>query len=421
MGRPVALLDVDHTLLFDDRLNATLLDSLKSNGVSDVFLFTDMTLTSSSTKDRMTLVENLQGRGFTVHGVVTPLDVVWDKIPVDQAAGFWTYATQFGPRKLNGDDLRAFLDDKKLPKDYLFARESLNMNLANVTCGIAYRDAVEVLPLVEGQGGAMPSSMNERSNIAKLLADQIAQQAGYTHTKGLLLDAFMTSKPDWVSSVLVIDDHAHVMKAIQEYQDKSNPNVVITTIHVTDESLDPSFYNTAIQQHVLKDPYLKVQALQTLCEDYKKHLEQTLIQYIQDLPEEALTIFTNKGGSINTAAMINPSNAKHLAQCDVTLPLLVEKYRIVNSMMDKLIDPTVHSNEQKLHNFKSEMTDETKRVLSSRRDMNRGFQFLENIFHTLTLGIYSKLTKGTFQFWKSHGEALTDKLEDIDRGKTPNT
>ena len=41
---PVALLDVDSTLLFNENeLNVQLLSALKSNGISDLYLLTDMT------------------------------------------------------------------------------------------------------------------------------------------------------------------------------------------------------------------------------------------------------------------------------------------------------------------------------------------------------------------------------------------
>jgi hypothetical protein len=39
-----------------------------------------------------------------------------------------------------------------------------------------------------------------------------------------------------------------------------------------------------------------------------------------------------------------------------------------------------------------------------------GLLFLERILHVLSLGIYSKATKGTFQFWKSHGNVLANKM-----------
>jgi hypothetical protein len=40
-------------------------------------------------------------------------------------------------------------------------------------------------------------------------------------------------------------------------------------------------------------------------------------------------------------------------------------------------------------------------------------KFLENIMNLLTLGIYSKVSKGTFAFWKSHGEAAGEQINNL--------
>ena len=49
MPKPVALLDVDHTLLFgDSNLNMNLLSSLKKRNIKDIYLLTDMTIGSST-------------------------------------------------------------------------------------------------------------------------------------------------------------------------------------------------------------------------------------------------------------------------------------------------------------------------------------------------------------------------------------
>jgi len=85
--RPVALLDVDDTLvLADNRLNTPLLEELLNGGITDIYLFTSMSLSdiSAAASDvnyfsRQDLINHLTGLGFTVHGVITPIDPVYNK------------------------------------------------------------------------------------------------------------------------------------------------------------------------------------------------------------------------------------------------------------------------------------------------------------------------------------------------------
>jgi hypothetical protein len=119
--RCVALLDVDHTLLFgtcgfDDaalQLNDAMLDALVSHGVRDVFLFTDMTLSTASVQERLSLVEILRERyEFEVHGALTPCDLTWEAI--DEAEAMRLHELCFGPESvydgvLYGESFAEFL------------------------------------------------------------------------------------------------------------------------------------------------------------------------------------------------------------------------------------------------------------------------------------------------------------------------
>ncbi|WP_028388675.1 hypothetical protein [Legionella fairfieldensis] len=42
-----------------------------------------------------------------------------------------------------------------------------------------------------------------------------------------------------------------------------------------------------------------------------------------------------------------------------------------------------------------------------------GMRFLESIFHILTLGVYSQITKGTFAFWRTDGEVAFNAIKVI--------
>ncbi|MFT4058593.1 MAG: hypothetical protein QM652_03495 [Legionella sp.] len=50
-----------------------------------------------------------------------------------------------------------------------------------------------------------------------------------------------------------------------------------------------------------------------------------------------------------------------------------------------------------------------------------GIKFLENVLHVLTLGCYSRITKGTFVFWKTHGELTVDAIQEISHSVKINT
>jgi hypothetical protein len=57
MPKPVALLDIDGTLLFhDNSLNEELLESLKKKGINNLYLFTDMRFSDESLTERNKLI-----------------------------------------------------------------------------------------------------------------------------------------------------------------------------------------------------------------------------------------------------------------------------------------------------------------------------------------------------------------------------
>ena len=83
-----ALLDVDQTLINTEAtfLNEALLDSLKKRGITDLVLFTTMyssqiglDIANPKPYARESLILELEKRGFTVHKVITPMDVLIGK------------------------------------------------------------------------------------------------------------------------------------------------------------------------------------------------------------------------------------------------------------------------------------------------------------------------------------------------------
>ncbi|HAU1296599.1 Dot/Icm T4SS effector VipE [Legionella pneumophila] len=121
----------------------------------------------------------------------------------------------------------------------------------------------------------------------------------------------------------------------------------------------------------------KLEKLIKLCTDYKEHLKPSLTDDANNL--------VNK------------------------------KHAIVTNMLAALTDSTAPNSTTKIKNMEQILTEENKATLQDRRDSFSGARFLESILHIISLGIYSKLTKGTFKFWKSHGEALSDNIEEVSK------
>ncbi|QEY49923.1 hypothetical protein [Legionella longbeachae] len=285
MGKSLALLDVDHTLLFDDRLNMNLLDSLKERDIKDLYLFTDMTLKQSDMKDRKELIEKLEALGFNVLGVITPLDLVWDKVPAEEAEEFRAFVCKKGPKKLCGNDFNIFLNTEEVTSSYSFASTALNRPMKEVAFGIAYKEGMQSYLAGKNENEPIPNHIFERSYVAKILGDHIAQQAGYAHTKGLLLDAFMQNKPEWVSNIIIADDNQNVITSIAQYREKNQPTTPISAIHVNNEKVNKTFYQDAISNHLESDPLYSNAVTKTKGEEvpFQTSKKQILLSALEKL------------------------------------------------------------------------------------------------------------------------------------------
>ncbi|STX28525.1 Uncharacterised protein [Legionella beliardensis] len=276
MARPVALLDIDDTLLIENELNTALLESLKDNHVNDIYLFTDMTFKSSSLEERLRLKKQLENSGFKVHGFITPLDLVWTKLDDkearqeegEQAYNFTEalYSPRFGAIKnLAGEALDSILDDEEIAEEFSAYRDALKnpRPLDQIRLGSAFEEALDVYnsdiadPKKE-PGFHLSHNMNPRGDVAKLLGDQRAIHEGYSHTKGLLLEAFMANKPEWVSSIIIADDNRKVIESCEKYKAENNPDIPISTIHVDKKNTNThnyNYYNNETKKHLSADPF----------------------------------------------------------------------------------------------------------------------------------------------------------------------
>ncbi len=243
--RPAALLDMDHTLVYtkyvtndkgerqvyqdgplkgelitEDIYNIELLNQLKKNGIRDIYLFTDMTLSLQSINDRKKLIKFLEEKGFTVHGVITPLDFFWNfntsiLRQFEEATGkarvvFKSISTQ---NKIKLEDLC---------KQFLSIIEKMNdTNYPNV--GVAFKTVAQPFKNLE--------ELQLRSNACKHAIDAMAVLKDITTCKGIMILQFLTHLPDWVSAIYVLDDlkenNEAVNKALTLFPNRSVPFYIV--------------------------------------------------------------------------------------------------------------------------------------------------------------------------------------------------
>ena len=265
MKRAVALLDVDHTLLFDidDEINENLTRALLDNGIDRVYLFTDMTLNANVIEERNRLVKGLEEMGFAVQGVITPNDLVWGVVTTVDAVEIHRMCVldNIYKGKFHGPDFETFLQNNhdSFPSIY---RAATTYNPSVCVFGEAFNEA----SLENYRDQSLSDATKIKSIFAKVLADHLSQLLGYKHVKGLLFDAFIRQMPTWVSSVLVFDDNQNVIADIENFLPvkaaTSKINVMIadtleeaiiphtTMVPVTSKDTPLRHYNSIISAHL---------------------------------------------------------------------------------------------------------------------------------------------------------------------------
>lgn len=331
--RPVALLDVDHTLYFpgaDSPLNTELLTSLKQSGIKDVYLFTDMRSRKTDIQDRLNLISRLEELGFLVHGVLTPPDLVWDKITSSDALTLDTMlaAKEQSERENNpkyklawhGQQFEGII--QQLGQTDLPFLTNLNTYLPNeCRMGACFAESVSGYREIERQTDEtpLPNNLFERSTFAKVFADRLVERKGYVHTKAEMLNLFIHNMPTWVRSIVVADDSSRVIESINQYKEHNVTPVPITTIHVKNSSLGQEYYDvnliretilTQIDTHInnlkssrfnplLSNASLKITGLEQLKDDILTALENiSLNEIIENWENKFVQSNTNSGSTM---------------------------------------------------------------------------------------------------------------------------
>jgi len=252
--RPVALLDVDHTLANTDRaqkniINKILLEALKLKGIKDVFLFTDMVFTPGAIEERQKLIADLTKEGFTVHGCITPLDYLWHS----STERLKSFAEKFNMLDIclrenapkNKDKLPTLLDE--FPE----VNERISSEIYPNIC-LAFNDATQSQqPLSDER----LMQLNLHSHYCKVMIDIISQLKNTASCKGIMFRQFLAHRPAWVSECYVFDDRKDHLAAVAECPHNGFP---VHTIHgefthnieTFTENFDPKIASEALGRRI---------------------------------------------------------------------------------------------------------------------------------------------------------------------------
>jgi hypothetical protein len=215
--RAVALIDVDHTLVYTDNqgrtvINMELIRALKVKGISDLYLFTDMIFRLDMLIDRKQLIKDLQTFGFIVHGCITPNDYFWASDPemierFYNTLGLANVVLREGAEKNSEKipgilgkfpEIKARIESEDYPdvcQAYVEASNLSNELLQN-------QDCINRLGL--------------RSQSCKSAVDVISREKHIKSAKGIMLRQFLAHLPTWVSECFVFDDNSANIEAVNE-------------------------------------------------------------------------------------------------------------------------------------------------------------------------------------------------------------
>jgi hypothetical protein len=205
MPKTIVLLDVDDTIWLYKQskpLNEELIKRLKTLGVTDLFLFTDMTLSNKAIQHRLELIKILENLGFRVNGVITPGDIMW-----------------------NTNILQTNLLSVNTEKD---AREYVNGVFSHNQPGTAFSSVTN-----ERANGMIDETIATKSiDIARTYIPYLTSKLGYSHLKGLLFEFFLNYLSEETEKIIVIDDNRAVIKSIKQVCENKKVELQNKKLHV---------------------------------------------------------------------------------------------------------------------------------------------------------------------------------------------
>ena len=243
----VALIDVDHTLIYNDNneINTYLLDFLNSKKIHFVYLFSDMRFTLQGIQERYTLIQLLKKNNIIVIGVITPPDILWLQMKYINDADSIQIWNGFLQSSTDTNFIQFLLDYLNNHKYTELHDKIKNYNLNLSTYGIGFSDSLKELKNTQN----ISESTAAKGNISKMFADQ-KSTISYHHVKGLMMELFLEHKPKWVKSIFVIDDNIDVQQTISEFKS----DIPITLIPMPSEfsKINEVDYNKHYLDHTQK-------------------------------------------------------------------------------------------------------------------------------------------------------------------------
>jgi hypothetical protein len=239
--RPVAVLDADHTLLCskmadpekqnipnteegvgENIYNLDLLNALKTAGIRDIYLFTDMIFSEHSLRDRIKLIKFLESQGFTVHGCITPNDYFWDfdtgRLQEFQAALGKANVILNDFCQKNVDKLPGILG--RFPD---IAERVKSTHYPPISKAYDEVSRPTILERVDEM-----KKINLHSIACKNAIDSIAYLRGFASCKTIMFIQLLTHKPKFASSCYVFDDKKENLTAVDQCDHQGFP---VHTVH----------------------------------------------------------------------------------------------------------------------------------------------------------------------------------------------
>lgn len=387
--RPVALLDVDYTIMNmndggvargERLINSALLDALQEQGVKDIYLFTNMRLgtlvaefdtnTQSGRPNipltRMEIRKELTDRGFTVHGVITPLDIPYDK---GIGKAFDDYYRPQHKRfvesiedskqdpTLEGRviDGKPKIDPRQPEKDPEFKQKAdecsaLQVKLEKEMLGEFY-DKLQLSPQTEEEKQAVREGKVEQLNV-----------------KGALSSLFYENKPEWVGSIIVADDEPPCLKSVEKVAEAYG-RVTPCLVQVKEPEMEN---NVRVSEDFKPENYRRAK------DKYTKSIKTYLDEHAS--PDEQIAIKANKyNHNIN----------------------MVEKLKRMTEQEKTDMDRQVQRDSEAIENARQERAEQT---------VDRAFNNANNITTVL------KVNKFTSSQW-NEAVKLTEHIAAIDGNK----
>ena len=181
----------------------------------------------------------------------------------------------------------------------------------------------------------------------------------------------------------------------------------------------------------------KVKEVHRLSEQYKAHLEVEILALAHKLPPDVIKLYEDQS-KMNVNDLVDRANLGYIlyqgeayevtgAKCEskswddhLSLHKAIGKYNIVTKILKELtdVDVTPAQRIKNLGNFLRSPKNKRSTALNAEilQENRTGTKFLKKILAVCSLflwPLHSKLTRGTFKAWKSHGEVLTDAVTEI--------